>query len=149
MIKGLLSHPFFLQERLSAPKIHPPQQGIIAVSEFFEAAFITEFREGTMKKIMVRGHAILLAMVKGHYYAVDTLCPHLEGDLSEGTLREATLTCPMHNSQFDMRDGHVIRWTDQTGIRLTLASQTHPPRPLKHYPVRVEGDKILIALERF
>jgi 3-phenylpropionate/trans-cinnamate dioxygenase ferredoxin subunit len=118
------------------------------VSEFIEAASVTELKEGTMKKVIIGGHGILLAMVKGHYYAVDTRCPHLEGDLSEGTLRETTLTCPMHNSQFDVRDGHVIRWTDQTGIRLTLASQTHPPQSLKHYPVRVEGDQILIALER-
>jgi 3-phenylpropionate/trans-cinnamate dioxygenase ferredoxin subunit len=119
------------------------------VSEFIEAASVTELKEGTMKKVMVRDHPILLAMVKGLYYAVDTLCPHLEGDLSEGILRETTLTCPMHNSQFDVRDGHVIRWTDQTGIRLTLASQTHPPRPLKHYPVRVDGEKILISLDKF
>jgi len=134
---------------LSAPDTHLPHQGIRAVSEFIEAASVTGLKEGTMKKVMVRDHPILLAMVKGLYYAVDTLCPHLEGDLSEGTLRETTLTCPMHNSQFDVRDGHVIRWTDQTGIRLTLASQTHPPRPLKHYPVRVDGEKILISLDKF
>ncbi len=119
------------------------------MSEFFEAASVTDLKEGTIKKVMVSGHGILLARVKGHYYAVDALCPHLAGDLSQGTLRETTLTCPMHNSQFDVRDGHVIRWTDQTGIRLSLASQTYPPRPLKHYPVLVEGEKILIALERF
>jgi 3-phenylpropionate/trans-cinnamate dioxygenase ferredoxin subunit len=123
--------------------------GITEVSEFFEAASVGDLKEGTIKKVMVHGHGILLARVKGHYFAVDTICPHLEGDLSQGTLQETTLTCPMHKSQFDVRDGHVIRWTDQTGIRLSLASQTHPPRPLKHYPVRVEGEKILIALERF
>lgn len=138
-----------MQERLSTPKIHPSHQGIIAVSEFFEAAGVNELREGTMKKIMVGGHWILLVMVKGRYYAVDALCPHLEGDLSEGTLRDTTLTCPMHHSRFDVRDGRVIRWTDLTGIRFTIDSRAHPPRPLKHYPVRVEGDKILISLDRF
>jgi len=116
------------------------------VSEYSEAASVTELNEGTMKKVMVRGHAILLARVKGHYYAVDALCPHLAGDLSEGILHETTLTCPMHHSQFDLRDGHVIRWTDQTGIRLTFASRQRPPHSLKHYPVLVKGDKILITL---
>jgi len=147
MTKGLLSYPFFCRNgyQLQNPI---PSSGNNAVSEFFEAADVNELKEGTMKKVMSGGRGILLTMVKGHYYAVDTICPHLEGDLLEGTLRGTTLTCPMHNSQFDVRDGHVIRWTDQTGIRLTLASRQRPPRPLKHYPVLVEGDKILIALER-
>jgi 3-phenylpropionate/trans-cinnamate dioxygenase ferredoxin subunit len=115
------------------------------VSEFVRAAGIAELREGTMKKIMAGGQKILIARVKGQYYAVDATCPHLEGDLSEGTLRDTTLTCPMHHSQFDIRDGHVIRWTDLTGIALRIDSGAHPPRPLKQYPVRIEGDSLLIS----
>jgi 3-phenylpropionate/trans-cinnamate dioxygenase ferredoxin subunit len=108
---------------------------------------VGELREGTMKKVMVRGQAILIARVKGQYYAVDARCPHLEGDLSKGTLRDTILTCPMHHSQFDLQDGHVVRWTDLTGITLTIASQQKPPKSLKQYPVMVKGDKIFIALE--
>jgi 3-phenylpropionate/trans-cinnamate dioxygenase ferredoxin subunit len=52
----------------------------------------------------------------------------------------------MHHSRFDLSDGHVIRWTDLTGITLTVAKKQRPPRPLKVYPVKVEGDKILAAL---
>ena len=118
------------------------------MSDTIEINLIPELREGTMKKVMVPGHSILLALVKGRYYAVDAVCPHLEGDLSSGTLMDTILTCPMHNSQFDLRDGHVIRWTDQTGIRLNFASRAHPPRALKRYPVRIEGDKILISIEK-
>jgi 3-phenylpropionate/trans-cinnamate dioxygenase ferredoxin subunit len=108
---------------------------------------VGELREGTMKKVMVRGQAILIARVKGEYYAVDARCPHLEGDLSKGTLRDTILTCPMHHSQFDLQDGHIVRWTDLTGITFTIASQQKPPKSLKQYPVMVKGDKILIALE--
>jgi 3-phenylpropionate/trans-cinnamate dioxygenase ferredoxin subunit len=108
---------------------------------------VGELLEGTMKKVMVRGQAILIARVKGQYYAVDARCPHLEGDLSEGTLRDTILTCPMHHSQFDLQDGHIVRWTDLTGITFTIASQQKPPKSLKQYPVMVKGDKILIALE--
>jgi 3-phenylpropionate/trans-cinnamate dioxygenase ferredoxin subunit len=116
------------------------------LSAAIEAAGISGIGEGSMRKIMVNGRWILLARVKGQYYAVDAFCPHLEGDLSEGTLRDTVLTCPMHHSQFDIRDGHVIRWTDLTGITLSIDSRAHPPRPLNHYPVRLEGDRILISL---
>ena len=117
------------------------------MSEFIEVARITEFGEGQMKKVMAGSQEILLARVKERYYAVDARCPHLGGDLSEGTLHDTILTCPMHHSQFDLRDGHVIRWTDLSGIRLTIASRQQPPQSLKHYPVRIERDRILIAHE--
>ena len=104
------------------------------MSEFIEAASATELKEGTMKKVMVRGYWILLAMVKGRYFAVDALCTHLEGDLSEGTLRDTILTCPMHHSRFDIRNGHVIRWTDLTGIRFSIDSRSHPPRTPEKLP---------------
>ncbi len=116
------------------------------MSEFVEAACTSELMEGGMKKVTVGGTGILLAKANGQFYATELLCPHLEANLSEGTLRGTILTCPMHNSQFDLRDGHVVRWTDLTGIKLTYASKAHPPRPLRRYPIRVEGDKILVAI---
>jgi len=117
------------------------------VREYSEAASVNNLGEGTMKKVTVHDHAILLAMVKGRYYAVDARCPHFGGDLSEGTLVDTILTCLIHHSQFDLWEGYVIRWTDLTGIRLTFASRQQPPKSLKQYPVLVKGDKILIALE--
>ncbi len=118
------------------------------MSDTIEIPLPPELKEGTMKKVMIMGQSILLARVKGRYFAVDAVCPHLQGDLSLGTLKETTVTCPMHNSQFDLRDGHVIRWTDQTGIRLDFTSRSHPPKPLKRYPIRVEENKIHITLEK-
>ena len=113
-----------------------------------EVALNPELKEGTMKKVMILGQSILLARVDGRYYAVDAVCPHLNGDLSEGTLGGTTLTCPMHKSQFDLRDGHVIRWTDLNGIRLRYASLAHPPRPLKQYPVHTDGNTILVPVKK-
>jgi nitrite reductase/ring-hydroxylating ferredoxin subunit len=116
------------------------------MGEFVEAARISEVGEGTLKKVMVKDIPILLVRANGKFYASQPLCPHLEADLSGGTLRGTVLTCPMHNSQFDIRDGHVIRWTDLTGVRLSYASKAHPPRSLKCYPVHVEGDRVLVSL---
>jgi 3-phenylpropionate/trans-cinnamate dioxygenase ferredoxin subunit len=116
------------------------------VSEFIKAARTSELADGTMRKVTVGGTAILLAKANGDFYATELLCPHLEADLSEGTLSGTILTCPMHNSQFDLRDGHVVRWTDLTGTLLIYTKRARPPRPLKCYEVRVEGDTIFINL---
>ena len=116
------------------------------MSPFIPVATLSEFRNGTLRKVMAGSTGILLARINGQFYAAELLCPHLEADLSEGTLSGTILTCPMHNSQFDLRDGRVVRWTDMTGIVLAYAKKTRPPRQLKCYPVRIEGDTVLVGL---
>ena len=116
------------------------------MSEFAEVARISELMEGSIRKVLAGGVPILLARVNGNCYATELLCPHLEADLSTGTLHGPVLTCPMHESQFDVRDGHVVRWTSLTGIKLAYASNARPPRPLRCYPVLVEGDRVLVSV---
>jgi nitrite reductase/ring-hydroxylating ferredoxin subunit len=116
------------------------------MSEFVEVARISDVMEGSIKKVLAGNIPILLSMVNGKFYATELLCPHLEADLSAGTLHGTVLTCPMHESQFDIRDGHVVRWTSLTGIKLAYASKTRPPRALMCYPVRIEGDRVLVSV---
>ncbi len=116
------------------------------MSTVVDVAGISELREGAIRKVTAGGTSILLARIKGRYYAAEATCPHLHADLSEGTLQGTVLTCPFHGSRFDLRDGHVVRWTDLSGIKLTYAMKARPPRPLATYPVHIEGDRILITL---
>src|SRR5665647_2236100 len=102
----------------------PTRTQLISMTEQIKAARISEMKPGMMKKVMVMGRSILLASVNGRYFAVDAVCPHLEGDLSSGTLNGTTLTCPLHNSQFDLRDGHVTRWTDPVSYTHLRAHET-------------------------
>jgi nitrite reductase/ring-hydroxylating ferredoxin subunit len=116
------------------------------MGDFIKAAEISDLSDGALKKVIVNGIEILLARVHGQVYATDPLCPHLLADLSEGTLQGTILTCPLHNSQFDVRDGHVVRWTGLSGVVLRYAIKARPPRPLKCYPVRIEGENVLVGL---
>ncbi len=104
-------------------------------------------QDGQMKKIDVDGREVLLAKVEGTYYAIDDRCPHMGGDLSKGTLQGSIVTCPRHGSQFDVRDGHLIRWTDWTGVKLALAKLFKSPRPAKSYEVRQDGDSVTVLPE--
>ena len=113
---------------------------------FVEVATTEELRDGTMKMARVNGHEILLARSGDNYYSADNRCPHMGGNLSQGTLDGTVVTCPRHHSQFDLADGHVIRWTDFTGIKKSLGKLFKSPRPLKTHPVTVEGEKVLVDL---
>jgi 3-phenylpropionate/trans-cinnamate dioxygenase ferredoxin component len=114
---------------------------------FVEVATTDELENGTIKKFTLEGdREIMLARVGDEYFASDCYCPHMGGHLWQGKLEGTVLTCPRHHSQFDLTDGHVIRWTDFTGIKKSFTTLFKSPRPLKTYQIRVEGGKVLVDL---
>lgn len=118
------------------------------MSDFIEIASVVEFEDGEMRPVEVDGHEILIARVGEAFYASDGRCPHLHGDLSKGVLEGTVVTCPRHHSQFDLADGHCVRWTDWTGPVKTMAELARHPRPLRVYDAQVVDGKILIGPEK-
>ncbi len=113
---------------------------------FIELAAADDLSEGSMKMVLVDGQEILLARVGDNYYCAENRCPHMGGNLSQGLLEGTLITCPRHHSQFDLTDGHVIRWTDFGGIKKSIGKLFKSPRPLKMYPVKVEDGKIMVEV---
>ena len=116
------------------------------MSKLVEVARTDELKDGSMKSVKVEGREILLARVGDRYYAANNRCPHMGGNLSQGNLAGSVVTCPRHGSQFDLADGHVIRWTNWTGFQLSLAKLFKSPRSLPTYPVKVEGNSNKIEI---
>ena len=116
------------------------------MSSFVEVSKTTELKDGTMKDVSVDRREILLARVKDGYYAVDNLCPHMKGKLSQGNLEGTIVTCPKHGSQFDLSDGRVVRWLRGSGLVSMVAKALKSPRQLKTHNVKVENDRILIEI---
>ena len=51
---------------------------------------------------------VLLVRQHGNLCALNHRCSHMGGPLSEGTLKDGSVVCPWHNSEFSLDDGHVI-----------------------------------------
>ncbi len=62
-------------------------------------------------------------------FAASNTCPHKGGPLSEGIVHGTHVTCPLHNWVFDLNTGEA-QGADDGRIAI--------------YPVRIEGDRILI-----
>ena len=107
---------------------------------------MSELADGQMKMVMAGDKEILLARVDSKVYATQNRCPHLGGNLSHGTLDGTVVTCPRHHSQYDLRDGRVLRWTTWPAVVLFFARIFRPPRPLKTYPVKIEAGDILVDI---
>ena len=116
------------------------------MGDFFEIARAGDLDVGRMKKVCAGGRELLLARTADGFYCADNRCPHLGGDLSHGTLEGKVVTCPDHNSQFDLATGAIIRWTNLTGIVARFDMRAHPQKPLAVYAVKVEGDRVLVRL---
>lgn len=106
-----------------------------------------ELNDGELKMVDIEGYELLIARIGDKYYVSDNHCPHMGGNLSMGKLEGTIITCPRHHSQFDLTDGHVIRWTDWTGLKLIAGKIFKSPRNLKTYDVKIEENKVLADLK--
>lgn len=98
---------------------------------FTKVATRDELLPGQMKMAQVEGEQILLANVEGNYYAINNLCSHAEGPLSEGVFEGEEVECPWHGSRFNVTTGQVVRPPAYEAQAL--------------YQVRVEGNDILVG----
>lgn len=64
--------------------------------------------EGKAKKVEVDGKQVLLYRHEGEVLAIGAVCSHAGGPLDEGKFEGNCVTCPWHDSVFDLRDGHVV-----------------------------------------
>ncbi len=91
----------------------------------------TDLPDNRLTRVEAEGVRLLLVRQKGQIYALDEVCSHLGGPLSEGQLGECVVTCPWHASTFALDDGRVLN-----------GPATFPQR---RYKTRVRDGRIEIA----
>jgi 3-phenylpropionate/trans-cinnamate dioxygenase ferredoxin subunit len=92
--------------------------------------------EGEARRFTANGtYVAVVNLGNGLFLGVDDICSHAESSLSEGEvdLDDETVECPRHGSVFDLRSGRP------RSLPATL--------PVRAFPVKVEGDAILIEVE--
>jgi uncharacterized protein YbjT (DUF2867 family)/nitrite reductase/ring-hydroxylating ferredoxin subunit len=75
--------------------------------------------------VLLVGHFAVFN-IEGGFCATQAMCTHKQGPLSEGSLDDTTVTCPLHGARFNVWTGAVL----------------HGPAmdPLKTYEVTVDGE---------
>jgi len=116
------------------------------MSDMVKVGKVGELADGAMTSISTKQGDFLLARVGKNYYAADNRCPHMKGKLAQGTLEGTVVTCPLHGSQFDLKDGKVVRWLRGTGVLARVGKVLKSPKNLKTYRVQVKDDQLLIEL---
>jgi len=103
-----------------------------AAAEFIAVATTDELPNGARKIVEIDGRAIAVFNIAGAYYAIADVCSHDDGPVAEGDLYDYEIECPRHGAHFDVRTGKVLSFPAIVDIPA--------------YPVKVEGEEILIGL---
>jgi 3-phenylpropionate/trans-cinnamate dioxygenase ferredoxin subunit len=99
---------------------------------FVRACALADLVEGTPLSVDVDGLAVAVVREGDDVFAIEDECSHASVALSEGDVDGCTIECWMHGSRFDLRTG----------------KPTGPPatEPVPVFPVRIDGDDVLIDL---
>ena len=100
---------------------------------FERAAVITDLPTGTMRRVTIRGRAVLIANSDGAVLATDDTCTHEDASLSCGVLKGTIVRCPLHGATFDLCDGAPL---DEPA-----------EEPLRCHEVKVEDGTIFVRLQ--
>jgi len=96
-----------------------------------KVATLSKLPPGSLIQVYSGDDAFAVCNVDGEIHVLDGICPHAAGPIGEGALHGHTIVCPWHAWEYDCRTG-VCEFNDQ--VRLVK------------FPVRIEGDDILIEL---
>jgi nitrite reductase/ring-hydroxylating ferredoxin subunit/uncharacterized membrane protein len=76
--------------------------------DFTPAIESAALKDDTMIRASAGDADVLLARQHGHVCGLVHACAHLGGPLSEGTLKDGSVVCPWHGSEFALEDGRVL-----------------------------------------
>jgi len=102
--------------------------------DFVAAANTSDVTDPGSLFVEVEGRLVVLIHAAGHWYALDDVCTHDGGPLSDGPVdaSEGTIACPRHGAKFDIKSGEA----------LTMPAT----KPTVSHEVKVEGDQVLVRL---
>lgn len=81
----------------------------------------------------IAGKEVGVYRIGDKHYALEDVCPHAYALLSQGFVEGEEIECPLHGAKFHIPTG---RCTREPG-----------GRDIKCYPVRIEGDTVLVGLD--
>ena len=104
---------------------------INVVPDFVTVARVGDLKPGQAAQVTVNGRWVGLFNVNGDFHAIDNLCLHRGGPLSDGPLAGCLVTCPWHGWQYDVTSGTLVQ---------------DPRVNVTKHEARVVGDEVQVRL---
>ena len=101
--------------------------------EFQRVASVGQIEDGCAIEVTVGEDVIAVFRLGNDYYATAGVCTHAYARLAEGYVEDNVIECPYHGGSFDIRTGQALAAPCTTDLRT--------------YPLRIEGDAILVGIK--
>ena len=92
---------------------------------------VSDVAEGAPFAVKVEGRRIAIYLLAGRYCAIDDLCPHADGLLSQGRIAGEEIECPLHGARFHIPTGRHLGGPGK--------------RDLDCFPVKRDGVRLLVC----
>ena len=106
------------------------------MSQFHSVGPVSDFVDPSSSLVEVDDEAVVLIHAAGSFYALDDVCTHDGGPLSDGPLHTEeeppSIACPRHGAKFALSDGAA----------LTMPAT----KPTRSHEVKVEEGQVLAKL---
>jgi len=103
------------------------------VSDFKRACALSDLTDGESLAVEIGGEPVAIVRTEGEVFAIRDVCSHAEVALTEGEVDGYTIECWLHGSCFDVRTGKP------TSLPATVSVPV--------YPVKIEGDDVLVSMK--
>lgn len=104
------------------------------MADYVAVAKTSELPDPGSLLVEAEDRLVVLIHAAGHFYALDDVCTHDGGPLSDGPIdaQEGTIACPRHGAKFDIKNGAAVT------MPATKATVSHD--------VKIEGEQILVRI---
>lgn len=92
---------------------------------------VDDIPEGCSKVVRAGAREIAVFNKDGEFFAMDNVCPHRGAPLNDGRLNGKTISCPLHDWEFDITTGE---------------SSISPSIKLNTYGVEVRGNEVILLV---
>jgi len=103
------------------------------MSDYVRACSVDDLTDESAIGVEIDDQFVCIAKSQGEVFALSDICSHADVNLSDGEVDKGTVECWLHGSRFDLRSGKP------TGLPAN--------RPVPTYPVKIDGDDVLVALK--
>ncbi|MEU4116862.1 bifunctional 3-phenylpropionate/cinnamic acid dioxygenase ferredoxin subunit [Kitasatospora sp. NPDC028055] len=101
---------------------------------FLRACALSDLQEDVPKRVDLNGVPVTVVRTDEGVFAINDTCSHANVSLSEGEVEDCMIECWLHGSSFDLRTGKP------SGLPAT--------KPVAVYPVKIEGDDVLVSVNQ-
>jgi 3-phenylpropionate/trans-cinnamate dioxygenase ferredoxin subunit len=102
--------------------------------EFHAVAKTSDVDDDEVIAVSIGRKDIGIYKLEGEYYALNDICTHAYACMSDGYVEDGKIECPLHAACFDIKTGKAL--TAPAAVDLDC------------YPVKIDGDQILVGVPK-